>query len=459
MSGDPILILQLQRMGDLILTFPLLLDLARRFPQNPLWLAGEPLFFRPLMQFAPTATFFPPGALPSLAKHSCKAVINLSSRPEAAIFTAKSQAEIRLGQAGEPSNSHIHGFWHLYRAALTANNRHNRFHWSDLFRLDLANPPPLQQWRSQKQEKSRRVGLFTGASEAGKRPDAEFWISLARRLAAAGYTPILLGGPAEKDFGAKIAAKCQIPNFCGKTTLAQLAALISSLDLFVTPDTGPMHLADWLGAPALNLSLGNVSPWETGPMSQGQWIAQAGISCAGCWKCMHARQWCRQAFSPQAIANLCLHILENQPLLGLSGLRVLKSSRASQGLYHLESLNSQEPSSASALLGAFWQESFLQFSRGDALESMTSVAPLATAYPRLCANMGAYLGKLLLELSLCRKRGEYLPEDFWTRHPWHSSLFAGHCQMWLQNGNYSAAAWSQVLRRLISLREIFAAHN
>ena len=36
MSADPLLVLQLQRMGDLILTFPLLLALKKRWPGHPL---------------------------------------------------------------------------------------------------------------------------------------------------------------------------------------------------------------------------------------------------------------------------------------------------------------------------------------------------------------------------------------------------------------------------------------
>ena len=37
----PILVIQMQRMGDLILSFPLFLWLMRRYPGHPLWIRSE----------------------------------------------------------------------------------------------------------------------------------------------------------------------------------------------------------------------------------------------------------------------------------------------------------------------------------------------------------------------------------------------------------------------------------
>lgn len=64
MSADPLLVLQLQRMGDLILTFPLLLALKKRWPGHPIWVAAEPQFFQELMPLAPEVVFFPPRIAP-----------------------------------------------------------------------------------------------------------------------------------------------------------------------------------------------------------------------------------------------------------------------------------------------------------------------------------------------------------------------------------------------------------
>ena len=81
MAADPILVLQLHRMGDLILTFPLLIRLRQLWPHNPLWVVAEPAFFQQLMPLAPDAVFFPPSHCQELARQTYAAAINLSSSP------------------------------------------------------------------------------------------------------------------------------------------------------------------------------------------------------------------------------------------------------------------------------------------------------------------------------------------------------------------------------------------
>ena len=80
-QGKPALVIQPRRLGDLILTFPLLLKLQAQNPARPVWVAGQPAFFASLMPFAPSATFFSVAQLPDLEKHSYDTVINLGNFP------------------------------------------------------------------------------------------------------------------------------------------------------------------------------------------------------------------------------------------------------------------------------------------------------------------------------------------------------------------------------------------
>ncbi len=72
-------------------------------------------------------------------------------------------------------------------------------------------------------------------------------------------------------------------NWAGETTLKELAALSSLADLFVTTDTGPMHLAAAAHAKVLAL-FGPTAPWRTGPYGPGQIVVRAGIECSPCFK-------------------------------------------------------------------------------------------------------------------------------------------------------------------------------
>lgn len=452
----PILVLQMRRLGDLILTFPLILDLARRFPENPVWVVAEPQFFQPLLALAPNVVFFPPSHLPQLGKENYELVINLSSQPEAAICAQTARADLKLGSIQTETSTNILGFWQLYRAALTQNNRHNLFHWSDLNRLDLEFPLPVIKREAFSLPGKRRIGLFIGASEAAKRPEPQFWVALARRLIKKDCKPVLLGGPGEAAAGGEIAARTQIANFCGKTSLNDLAALITTLDLFITPDTGPMHLADWLGARVLNLSLGNVQPFETGPLLPGQWILQANMSCAGCWSCQRSRQFCKDAFSAEAVANFASGLLEKKEMKQSPHLRILGTNRSENGLFHVEQTGGA-PRGAN-LLDDFWQKAFIYFyDQNQKAGLMASAKNLREKAPVLAASLSANLDRMLATSLRSLKTASQLPSDFWRSQPAHSSLFAGFTQMNLQNADFSTLSWRQSLERLEFLREIFKA--
>lgn len=68
---------------------------------------------------------------------------------------------------------------------------------------------------------------------------------------------ILTGSPAahEKRFVADIAAACehQVLNLAGQDTLKQLLCLLKQVDLVISPDSGPLHMAGSVGTPVIGL--------------------------------------------------------------------------------------------------------------------------------------------------------------------------------------------------------------
>lgn len=455
MSARPVLVLQPRRMGDLILTFPLLMDLQRLFPQSPIWVVARQFFFEPLMPLAPNAVFFSPERLPTLAAHPYEAVINLGGATETAVCAGNARAPLKLGPLFLKDRLHVEGYWQLYRESLTANNRHNAFHWADLFRLDLTPLPLPAIARPRSRRRSTgRIGLFTGASELAKRPEAPFWAALATRLAGMGFKPVLLGGPAEKDLGEAIMAKgARAANFCGRTSIAQLSGLIRTLDLLITPDTGPMHLADWLATPVLNLSMGPVHALETGPLSPGQHVLRAAMSCAGCWQCLRGKLHCRSAFAAPAVARMAAAIIRGEKdSLQTAGLEILTSRRNDLRLY---SLDGRHPG-ASLLLDNFWQAAFLYFSDQKHENRLLAAAgALAESQPALAASFRKRLARVASAISASGRNP--LDENFWRLQPWHTRIFAGHTQMALQNAGYAPGARATALERAKALDEALGA--
>ena len=72
-------------------------------------------------------------------------------------------------------------------------------------------------------------------------------------------------------------------NWAGETSLKELAALASLCDLFITTDTGPMHLAAAAGARVLAL-FGPTAPWRTGPYGPSNITVRTGIDCSPCFQ-------------------------------------------------------------------------------------------------------------------------------------------------------------------------------
>lgn len=87
-----------------------------------------------------------------------------------------------------------------------------------------------------------------------KRWQMDKFASLAVRVAEKGYTPVLLGGPAEAEVLEAIHAACHTAvDLCGKTSLLEIAGLARRARLAVGNDTGPMHLIAALGCSSVVL--------------------------------------------------------------------------------------------------------------------------------------------------------------------------------------------------------------
>ena len=358
-ANDPILILQMQRMGDLVLSFPLLGWLGSAFPGHPLWVVGEPAFFEPLMPLSPQVTYFSYAGAPNFTHERFHAVINLSHRPEAARLAALARSDVLVGPyQTESGELHIEGGWQLYRASLTHNNHYNLYHWADLNALDLIStdqmlrtnwPLPRSGAVAGAPMVGARIGLFLGASEPDKHPDAGFWSSLALLLLKAGHKPVLLGGEAEKALGYEVASTIKaLPlNLCGRFSVRTLAEFIAGLDLLITPDTGPMHVAVWSGTPVLNLSLGPVNPWETGPFSPGHHVVRTALDCIGCWRCIRPRVDCKEGLVAGRVAAIVEALLGARSFEGLPrtarGLELLGTERDAHGLFQMNPIVEARP--------------------------------------------------------------------------------------------------------------------
>ena len=108
------------------------------------------------------------------------------------------------------------------------------------------------------------------------------WQALAPLLIeATGLTPVILGGPADGDAAARIAAADpRIVNLAGQTRLPEAAALIAHSALLIGVDTGLTHMGTALARPTVAI-FGSTCPYtDTGrPTGSVIWL---GMECSPC---------------------------------------------------------------------------------------------------------------------------------------------------------------------------------
>jgi heptosyltransferase-2 len=74
----------------------------------------------------------------------------------------------------------------------------------------------------------------------------------------------------------------EVTNLCGKTTLKELVEIIGTLDVFLTNDSGPMHIAASMQVPMVAI-FGSTSPIITGPYQFGT-VIKKNAACSPCFK-------------------------------------------------------------------------------------------------------------------------------------------------------------------------------
>jgi len=139
---------------------------------------------------------------------------------------------------------------------------------------DLPVPDEAHAWaRAQWPDDGRRVLMISPCSSHALRNwRAERYAALADHAASRGWRIVLCGGRSELERAtgdAIVAAMAQrdgVLDLIGKDTLKQLPALLARADLLVTPDSGPMHIANAMGTRVLGLHAAT-NPQRSGPYS------------------------------------------------------------------------------------------------------------------------------------------------------------------------------------------------
>lgn len=129
------------------------------------------------------------------------------------------------------------------------------------------------------------IGLHPAARDATRRWFVERFAAVGNALQRRyGGTIVLLGEPEEQHTGEQLTKLLDVPylNLIGKTSLVSLGAVIAQLNVLITNDTGPAHIAYALKAPTVTI-FGGGDPLLNGPLTPGPFrILQYDVPCRPC---------------------------------------------------------------------------------------------------------------------------------------------------------------------------------
>jgi len=327
-----ILVTRLRFMGDIILTIPLLDALRQNYPRARISYLAESPYLSLLedhpgvdtlleidrKNFARTVPVYV-----KLAAGAYDLAIDLFGNPRSALLTRLSRARIRIG-------GDFRGRRHFY--SHTVNNNQKKlnaiqFHLSYLeplaIRFRTIDPyinitPQEKAWAQEYLQRrgfrvnEKIIGIHPGASWPAKRWFPNRFAVLANRLVSRAKSQILFTmGPGEEQILESTLKSCTFTLIQPKVlTLRQLAAVLSQVDVFISNDCGPMHLAPAVGTPTIGLfGPGEPEIWFPYPRDLGHRFIHHDMDCSRCRRDFCDNPVCMQTITVDEVYDTAVDIL------------------------------------------------------------------------------------------------------------------------------------------------------
>jgi len=131
----------------------------------------------------------------------------------------------------------------------------------------------------------RLIGVHVSGGRQSKQWHLDRFAAVGRALAADGRTALVLtGGESDRamvDEVRQALAGQPVIDAAGVLGLPATAALLARLDVLITGDSGPMHLAAAMGTPVVAL-FGPSNPARYGPLVRRQRVVRVQLPCSPC---------------------------------------------------------------------------------------------------------------------------------------------------------------------------------
>lgn len=138
------------------------------------------------------------------------------------------------------------------------------------------------------QRGDKLIALHPGASCPSKIWPKERFAEVADKLADEFKVKVVVvAGPDDIDIGKDLIGfmHCACIDACGKTSVSQLASLLRRCCLFISNDSGPVHIATAVGVPVVAIfgrSQAGLGPRRWGPTGKDDIVLHKDVGCKAC---------------------------------------------------------------------------------------------------------------------------------------------------------------------------------
>lgn len=296
------LIIRLSSLGDIILTQAVVAALRCHFPNCRITFVCKEAFADIVLMMGSNIELLiwreSPSFFKELRAQEYDAVFDLHGKLASHLITLfakapkkyryQKQRQLRQQIVKHETEQRISSTVDLYFSALTDFFPDEKWENPKLYpHLLLKDEPKLpQEW-----EGKQVIAIFAGAAHFTKTyPLTQYRDFL--RLAKGDWRFIFLGSEAEKELSEAIRGSFEAIsiNRCGAYDLASLAALLQKVDLVVSSDSGPMHLAAALGCRQVAI-FGSTHPrLGFAPLNPKAEVLCADLPCQPCT--LHGKESC-----------------------------------------------------------------------------------------------------------------------------------------------------------------------
>lgn len=288
-----ILLLQLKRIGDLILTTPAIAAVREKFPPTEITLVVSPGTRDLLDAIAGLDHALLASDWAKIARRKYDACIDFTHSDRSAFLTLLSGAQTRVTSGHVKMQSRIRALVYNRFVPSALRELHTVDHYLALLEplgIRDASPALALKLPSSALAKADRVLaehriaadfllLHPGSARSEKFWEAERWGEVVAFAVRRGFPCLVTGSPSplEENHIAQIKAASggAFIDLCGRLDLLTLAALIKKARLVVTVDSAPVHLAAAMQTPQVAL-FGPTNPLHWRPRSTPAVILQAG---------------------------------------------------------------------------------------------------------------------------------------------------------------------------------------